>query len=403
MAPSAVDQSVAQAALDEVVSKPPAGVVLPPKDIRAIVEKTAGYVARNGAVFEDRIRQKELNNPKFSFLASHDPYNPFYLWRLDEVKEGRGTVVSAGRVGEEPVQKEPEKPKGPEPPPEFHFSARMPNISASDLEVVKLAALFVAKHGRSFATNLAQRESTKSQFDFLRPQHSLFQFYSRLVDQYSSLLNGGIVEGGKLERERVEQLEEDAKDKFRVLERAKKRAEWVQFQESEKVKKEEEAEAERLAYAQIDWHDFVVVETITFNDQDEQTDLPPPTSLSDLQTASLEQKANMSLAPHNMRIEEAMPTDEDYGIQSFSAPMPPPASYNPTPPTTMPVMPIQAQYDSVPPPPPEYGNVAAPRTRVGESAPRTMTRRRNVATAMCPNCKQQIPMDELEQHMKGNY
>ena len=38
--------------LPDAVNKPPEGVVLPPKDIRAIVEKTAGYVARNGPVFE---------------------------------------------------------------------------------------------------------------------------------------------------------------------------------------------------------------------------------------------------------------------------------------------------------------------------------------------------------------
>ena len=38
--------------MDDVVGKPPAGIVLPPRDIRAIVEKTAGYVARNGQVFE---------------------------------------------------------------------------------------------------------------------------------------------------------------------------------------------------------------------------------------------------------------------------------------------------------------------------------------------------------------
>jgi splicing factor 3A subunit 1 len=400
MAPSAVDQNAAQAALDEAVSKPPTGVVLPPKDIRAIVERTAGYVARNGPVFEDRIRQKELNNPKFSFIASHDAYNPFYVWRLEEIRAGRGTVVAAGRVGEEPAHREPEKPKGPEPPPDFYFSARMPNISASDLDVVKLTALFVAKNGRNFATNLAQRESTKSQFDFLRPQHSLHQFYTRLVDQYTELLNGSLVDGGKPERQKIAELEKNIKDKFTVLERAKKRAEWVKFQESEKTKKEEEAEAERLSYAQIDWHDFVVVETILFNEQDEQTDLPPPTSLSDLQSASLEQKANMSLAPHNMRIEEAMPTDEMYAMQPPAIPYPPQTAPSiPAPPPNLPMMPVQAQYDAIP----EPTGVAPPRIRQGENAPRTMARRRNVATAMCPNCRQQIPMDELEQHMKGKF
>ena len=39
------------ASLNEA-GQPPAGIVLPPRDIRAIVEKTAGYVARNGQVFE---------------------------------------------------------------------------------------------------------------------------------------------------------------------------------------------------------------------------------------------------------------------------------------------------------------------------------------------------------------
>lgn len=47
MAPSAMD-------IDTVLAeiKPPPGVVLPPKEIKAILEKTAGYVARNGPVFE---------------------------------------------------------------------------------------------------------------------------------------------------------------------------------------------------------------------------------------------------------------------------------------------------------------------------------------------------------------
>ena len=122
-------------------AKPPPDVILPPKDIRAIVEKTAGYVARNGVVFEERIRSKEISNPKFSFLNEADAYAPFYLWRLDEIRAGRGTAVSSGREGEAPgasaaamaAQKarddeERRRKEGPEPPPDFQYSARMPNI-----------------------------------------------------------------------------------------------------------------------------------------------------------------------------------------------------------------------------------------------------------------------------------
>merc|ERR1711977_265078 len=150
------------------------------EEIKALLEKTAGYVARNGNVFEDRIREKEKHNPKFSFLSPNDSYNAYYLWRLSEIKEGRGTAVAAGRAGE--AEAEPEKPQGPPEPPEFHFSARMPNISAQDLEVVRLTALFVAKNGRQFMTTLSQRETGNYQFDFLRPNHTLHSFFQRLID-----------------------------------------------------------------------------------------------------------------------------------------------------------------------------------------------------------------------------
>ena len=431
MAPLATnfDNAVIATPHDEV-SKPPTGVVLPPRDIRAIVEKTAGYVARNGAVFEDRIREKEKHNPKFSFLSINDAYNAFYTWRLQEVKEGRGTAISAGRVGEAVPAAEPEKARGPAAPPDFHFSARMPNINAQDLEVVKLTALFVAKNGRSFMTTLSQKETRNYQFDFLRPQHSLYQFFSRLVDQYTLLLQAASVGGEKAQKFRVAELEKSAQDRFNVLERSRKRAEWVKFQEEQKQKKEEEAEKEKLEYAQIDWHDFVVVETVLFEEADDQADLPPPTSLNDLQSASLEQKAAMSLQPYDRRIEEAMPTDQDYGLfysQQQPHSMPPPTGptkfddvYDSQPQTMdyqlVPQTPTNAQDD-------EEDRAIAERTQARERAqaaqaaakgnagqpmrirndyvPRAQAKRQNVAMAICPYCKQQIPYEELDQHIRS--
>jgi splicing factor 3A subunit 1 len=405
MAPGAIEPT---AALDEVVSKPPEGVVLPPRDIRAIVEKTAGYVARNGPVFEERIRTKEVDNPKFSFLNEGDAYNPFYAWRLSEVRAGRGTAVSAGRVGEA-VPKEDETPKGPEQPPDYEFSARMPNISAKDLEVVKLTALFVAKNGRSFLTMLAQREASEPQFDFLRPQHSLNQFFTRLIDQYTSLLQGGDVEGGRIQKQRVAELQANVKDRFRVLEKAKKRADWVKWQESQKQQKQEQEEAERMSYAQIDWHDFVVVETVMFTEADDQIDLPPPTSLGDLQSASLEQKAQMSLAPTSMRIEEAMPTYDDYAAPALPVQLPPPVPQSYPAPQPAGPYPAYSQDNQIPIPEraqqtqsPAQNAPSAMQIREGQPGARTTmaARRRNVRTVMCPNCKDQIPFDELEKHMK---
>ncbi|KKZ60604.1 hypothetical protein EMCG_04782, partial [[Emmonsia] crescens] len=339
MAPSSTNGAVATPPdLPEEVNKPPEGIVLPPKDIRTIIEKTAGFVARNGPVFEDRVREKERTNPKFSFLNPNDAYAAFYSWRLSEIKAGRGTAVSAGRVGEPVAVAELEKPKGPAQPPEFHYSARMPNINALDLEVVKLTALFVAKRGKSFMTALSQRETRNFQFDFLRPQHSLYQFFTRLVDQYTSLLQIDESDGPNSTATRLAELEKNVKDKYHILDRAKQRSEWVKFQEQQKQKKEEQEEQERIAYAQIDWHDFVVVETVLFTEADDQAELPPPTSLNDLQTASLEQKAMMSLQPHNRRIEEAMPTDEE--TTYYNAYPPPQAVSSPAPTVTQPQHPL---------------------------------------------------------------
>jgi splicing factor 3A subunit 1 len=411
--------------LPEAASKPPEGIVLPPKDIRAIIEKTAGYVARNGGVFEDRIRDKEQGNSRFSFLTPADAYAPFYQWRLSEVRAGRGTAVSAGRTGDlTPV---PSKPKGPEPPPDFHFSARIPNISAQDLEVVKLTALHVARKGKSWMTALSQREARNYQFDFLRPQHSLYNFFQRLVDQYTILLQTG-PEGQKAEQARIQALQANIQDRFRVLGLAKKRAEYVKFQESQKQKKEEAAEAERIAYAQIDWHDFVVVETVLFTDQDEQTELPPPTTLNDLQSASLEQKAMMSLARADRRIEEAMPTDDmssyAYGQQSYAVPPPQAYGYAPSPPVPGPVpayspspqppqqVPIpQPAYSPAPPAvptPPQSTASPAPHIVPGQPpmrirdnyVPRAQQRAARGATGLCPNCGQQIPLAEMDQHLR---
>lgn len=371
--------------------------------VTAIVEKTAGYVARNGQVFERtytppqafphasnmflvRIRDKEKHNPKFAFLNTSDPYYSFYSWRLDEIRAGRGTDLAAGRVGTStPAAPEPEVPAGPQEPPEFRFSARMPNISAQDLDIVRLTALFAAKHGRSFLTPLSQREARNFQFDFLRPNHSLYQYFSRLVDQYTELLqpNGG---------PSVAELERNIRDKFHILEKSKARAEWTKHQEKERAKKEEEQDQERLAYAQIDWHDFVVVETVLFTEADEQTDLPPPTSLSDLQHASLEQKAMMSLHPSTLRIEEAMPTSDPY----------PQPNYTPYPaPGTTPTQPAQQQQTPAAAAAAAQSNPSNMKIRTNYT-PHALQKRAAAASSdgVCPNCGQTIPLAEMEAHMR---
>lgn len=375
---------------------------------------------RRRLIVVDRIREKEKHNPKFSFLSTNDAYNAYYLWRLSEIREGRGTAIAAGRAGETPA--EAEKPQGPPEPAEFHFSARMPNISAQDLEVVRLTALFVAKNGRQFMTALSQRETGNYQFDFLRPNHSLHNFFQRLIDQYTTLLRAGGLdgEGGKLQQERIQELQANVDNKYHVLGRAKQRAEWFKFQDEQKQKMVEDAEKERLSYAQIDWHDFVVVETVLFTEADDQTNLPPPSSKSDLQFASLDQKAMMSINSHNMRIEEAMPEDTDYynsypqQPQHMAPPPVPEPSYQPQYQDTRmrnteeedeeeqkirerTEARQRAQQAQA-----EAKGGAAPMKIKENYVPRAQARAANKANiVICPNCKQQMPANELDEHMRS--
>ncbi|KAM3545494.1 hypothetical protein ARSEF1564_001656 [Beauveria bassiana] len=412
------------ATVDDI--KPPAGVVLPPREIRNILEKTAGYVARNGAVFEDRIRDKEQTNSKFSFLNPEDAYHGYYQWRLTEVRAGRGTDIAAGRAGE--AAKEPEKPQGPPKPPDFQFSARMPRINQKDLDIIRLTALFVAKNGRQFMTQLAQREGGNPQFQFLIPNHTFHNFFQHIIDQYTKLLRAGGLggEGGKLQEEQMAELEKNIADKFYVLTRARQRGEYIKFQEQEKAQKEEQEQEAKAEFARIDWGDFVVVETINFTDDDETANLPPPTNLSELQYASLEDRNKASISA-NLRIEEAMP-GEELEQNGYSAAAPASAPAYP-----LPAYPGYAQHHNqahyapqIPQPPQKSAqeldeerriqeraeaqarmqqaqNVArggAPPMKIRENYVPGAQKAKKVQTAMCPNCKQQIPINEMEEHMR---
>ena len=55
-------------------------------------------------------------------------------------------------------------------------------------DVIKLTAQFVARNGRAFLNSLAQKEARNFQFDFLRPNHSLFGYFNKLVEEYTKVL-----------------------------------------------------------------------------------------------------------------------------------------------------------------------------------------------------------------------
>ncbi|KAJ0427901.1 putative Ubiquitin-like domain, splicing factor 3A subunit 1, Ubiquitin-like domain superfamily [Helianthus annuus] len=273
------------------------GIIHPPPDIRTIVDKTASFVAKNGPEFEKRIIASNAGNPKFNFLNGSDPYHAYYQHRLAEFRAQNQAPGQQSSQPSDAPDTEPAPSAAPadgndatektdpsakfrpvkkvlDPPEAEQYTIRLPEgITGEELDIIKLTAQFVARNGKSFLTGLTSRENNNPQFHFLKPTHSMFMLFTSLADAYSKVLMPP--------KGLTDKLKKSVTDMTTVLERSLHRLEWERSQEQARQKAEDEIEQERLLMSMIDWHDFVVVETIDFAD-DEDDDLPPPMTLEEV-------------------------------------------------------------------------------------------------------------------------
>jgi splicing factor 3A subunit 1 len=408
-------------AITELIKSRPASVaILPPKDVLYRVERTAETVNRRGkdSAMLEKLRDNNLTN----FVDESSSYHPYWQWRLDEIAAGRGVNLGRGAGGGAEnhatgVSSKGRQVKVPEKPAEFFFSARIPRMSAQDFDVIKLTAKYAAANGQAWVTQLTQKMIGNPEFEFLGRQHTLYIFFEHLRDQYQSLFESETANDGELLKRRIAELEANIEDPHRVLDRARKRAEYNQWQESQKAAKEEKIEKDRIAYQQIDWHNFsVILPAIVFDEEDDARDLPPPMSLQDLQSQSLEQRAAMRIGT-DRRLEEAIPfMDEGQPLPAAQVPQYPPQGFNQGYPPAIGAYPPQPEdYTTAP-------SVAAERDRARQqqeaarataaaqpqrivtnyipAAQRRKQAATTAATSICPNCHQAIPNSEMEQHLR---
>ena len=233
-------------------------------EFKAVIDRTALFVARsaNPPQFEERVREGQRSDPKFSFLNPADPYHGYYRHKMEKVAQGElEDDIPKDTKGTEAV--EPKEPVdiGLEPPhPEFIMD--LPNISSIDLyvyllrlitlltklliylsDIMKLTALFTARRGRMFLASLSAREGRNYQFDFLRPTHSLFGYFNRLVEQYTKIIQPN--------KETLEQLKSQTQPNARweTLAIARRHAKWEKNKREKDKKREDDQEAERCACA----------------------------------------------------------------------------------------------------------------------------------------------------------
>eukprot|EP00917_Polyrhabdina_sp_WS-2016_P012254 GHVP01026975.1.p1 GENE.GHVP01026975.1~~GHVP01026975.1.p1 ORF type:complete len:472 (+),score=119.19 GHVP01026975.1:633-2048(+) len=254
------------------------GTIFPPPELKGIIDKTALFVSRNGPDFESRVsREREPNGKlKFEFLSPESPFRAYYEMRVKEFK--------TGEVSEKPqvpqailkMRMEEEKKKQKkkellmltqhgsiddvdvkEPPPDNHILSH-PYIAPVDMEIIKHTAQFVARNGQRFLMGLTQREKNNRQFDFLKPTHALFGYFTALVDSYILCL---IPDAQELEK--IKAANESAAN---VLIAMHKRHAYESMKENEaRDAQRKETDGEEDPRSFIDWHDFAVVDVIEFD------------------------------------------------------------------------------------------------------------------------------------------
>ena len=63
-------------------------IIVPPPDVRAIIHKTAEFVAKSGPSFEAKIRDSQSGSVKFAFIDADDPYNAYYKEKVKRLTDG---------------------------------------------------------------------------------------------------------------------------------------------------------------------------------------------------------------------------------------------------------------------------------------------------------------------------
>lgn len=256
--------------------------MIPPPEIKDIIDQIAEFVSGKGRSIEEKIIEREADNPEFDFLKdkSHE-FHPYYEAKLEEFAKSKGLHVQKRLKQREDPYENIEKEKKPEPkpsktqedlrreinrrknakpPPPDQFQIHHPELHIIDSEIIKLTAQFVTRNGQKFLAALSDKQANNPQFDFLKPTHKLFSYFTSLVDSYSKTFAP--------KTEYINKLKKYVYNKSDIWEQ---KIEERPLREKElKLLQEEEEEPHKEEEFEIDWDDFVVVQTIDFDDDDDR-------------------------------------------------------------------------------------------------------------------------------------
>ena len=107
-----------------------------------------------------------------------------------------------------------------------------------------------------------------------------------------------------------------------VMREVKDRVEWERWEGERTKKAEAEVEAARVAFAEIDWQDFVVVSTVEFTEADDLIDLPPPMTLTQVQNMSIKDKRRAAERMEGKEIDGLSDADADEIVRDVNGTAP---------------------------------------------------------------------------------
>ena len=287
--------------------------------LSVVIDRTAAFIRKTGSAGEEQLLAKNRGNKKFAFLAPHSPYHAYYKHilhadtnttqqaaseesrrREERERAEQGRLVEEEEASRRRVEQETEASKPHTLQQRLHslidasrldgqphtaYTAavsgtpgesalgpfRIPHpshYSASELDVVHLTALYASHVGGSFLSSLQHRERTNAAFDFLKPQHPLHSYY---VGVRQSVVGVVRRQTGPLLDEYRRYVQHPSRLLARVMEAARQR----RREQVEGESRQREAQEDSEVMAAIDWHSFIVVETVDFS-ADEMHYLPQP-------------------------------------------------------------------------------------------------------------------------------
>lgn len=311
------------------------GLIRPPPEIRAVADRTALYVAKNGRAFETKIlNSAKGQTPRFAFLHGTSPFHAYYEDRIqfyenggtdEKEKENKDesssspeeaksdTLPSAQDQLQQQVQQANKKaamsamidpiakalltqrtriteiraaqkqnPEAPnivdQPPPLPLLQMVAPHsLTIVQLEVMQAVAQFTALSSSSnlnipLLQQLSMREWNNPAFASCHPRHGHFAYFSALVDAYKAVLQTWNQTESDTNHNDVDPVHKWKNNVNECLQSCAYRAEYERDQEIRR----QTAEDDHNLVARIDWHEFVVVETIEFAPDEVVAMLPPP-------------------------------------------------------------------------------------------------------------------------------